>query len=95
MTGTSTAADAPRFMTRRKAAAIGQGADETTAAANELAQANTKAWGRLRTLETMVGQHAATAVGSNANRMRERARHLEHVAERLGELLAYLGRARP
>lgn len=64
------------------------------AAANAYALASTKVWGRVRTLETLLGEHANIAIlrnELNAGAAHPYAGDLEHVAKLLGDAIAFLG----
>lgn len=64
------------------------------AAANAYALASTKVWGRLRTLEALVGDHGPVALARNelnAGAAWPFVGDLEHVSKVLGEAIAFLG----
>lgn len=64
------------------------------AAANAYALAATKVWGRLRTLEALVGDHGPVVLARNELNPGAAAPYtgdLEHVARLLGDAIRFLG----
>lgn len=93
---TAAAAIAPRFMTVRQAVAIEAGMrGNGTPAARNYARQHERAWARLRSVESMLGDHAAAAMAENERYPGAAAAHatdLAHVVALLGDALRLLGK---